>query len=161
MSEIKKAVNGESSNGIEENIELLIDGKCIEIDWYVTSKVKFKLEILNNSRVELELDKVIVKFVYIAEIAEVSFFQSMSIMAGEKVVIPLEGDISNKKFNFFCRNYQYRDDFKSELDVFVAFNSSKLNLNIKRIISGCDLVLHNTHLLNLLENKNLFEYQKI
>ncbi len=108
--------------------------------------VNIYLDVRNNTHFKIEIDRLIVKFIYGIEMAALYHFKREQLNPGEVREIHIKGNIEYSQFQSLA--FQYKEQSSNcRLEILVECNSRLHNFVIEKTLEGIKPDIINEHLL--------------
>ena len=116
-------------------------------------KVNIYLEVRNGSHFEIEIDRILLKFIYGIEMANPEHFKREHLKPGESRDIYFTGNIDYNQFLSLPFQHQ-KNSLHCRLEVLAECNSRIHNFCVERLLEGIKPEVMNSHLLEEASNNS-------
>lgn len=137
-----------SSGWLEENIYIDIRPRHSSVKLMISDNptVNIYLDVRNNTHFNIEIDRLITKFIYGIEMATLSHFRRERLKPGEERSIYITGNIGHNQYQSLPFQHEHNSSIV-RLEILAECNSRLHNFCIEKTLEGIKPEIANEHLL--------------
>jgi len=137
-----------SSKWLEKNIYIDIRPRHSSVELYLSNNpiVRVYLEVRNNTHFNIEIDRLIAKFIYGIEMATLNHFKRERLKPGEERSIYITGNIDYNQYKSLPFQHEHNSS-NVKLEILTECNSRLHNFRIEKTLEGIKPEIVNEYLL--------------